>query len=237
MITEYVALDLETTGLDPKKNKIIEIGAVHVKDDIIIEEYQTMINPGWKLSETVMELTGITDEELTDASTIDEKIGEFLDFVGDRVILGHSILFDYSFLKRAAVNHKLSFEVNAIDTLKIARKYLSELPSRGLHAVCLYYGIEHKEHRALEDARATHELYLHLKDSFYNEETAGDFKPQPLHYQVKREGPITPAQKERLSNMLKLHKINPEYDINRLTKNEASRIIDGIILKYGRSLP
>lgn len=235
MITEYVALDLETTGLDPKKNKIIEIGAVHVKDNNIIEEYQTMINPGWKLPEKVTELTGITDEELTGAPAIEDKIGEFLDFVGDRVILGHSILFDYSFLKRAAVNHKLSFEADAIDTLKISRKYLSELPSRNLHAICLYYGIDHKEHRALEDARATHKLYLHLKDSFYNEETAGDFKPQSLHYQVKREGPITPAQKERLSNMLKMHKIKPEYDINRLTKNEASRIIDKIILEYGRS--
>ncbi len=234
MITEYIALDLETTGLDPKKNKIIEIAAVHVKDGAVIERYQTLLNPGWRLPEKITELTGITDEELLDAPVIEEKLGEFLEFIQDRVIVGHSVLFDYSFLKRAAVNQGLVFEARAVDTLKIARKYLADLPSRNLHALCLHYGIEHHAHRALADAEATHELLVRLWEQFYQEETADDFLPWELHYQVKREGPITKPQKERLLRMLKQHKINPEYDVARLTKNEASRIIDKIILKYGK---
>lgn len=234
MITEYIALDLETTGLDPKKNKIIEIAAVHVKDGAVTERYQTLLNPGWKLPERITELTGITDEDLSDAPAIGEKLGEFLDFVQNRVIVGHSILFDYSFLKRAAVNQGLVFEARAVDTLKIARKYLAGLPSRNLHALCLYYGIEHRAHRALADAEATHELLVRMRDQFYREETAEDFLPKELHYQVKREGPIMKSQKERLLRMLEQHKINPEYDVERLTRNEASRIIDKIILDYGR---
>ncbi|MDE6687053.1 MAG: 3'-5' exonuclease [Lachnospiraceae bacterium] len=235
MITEYIALDLETTGLDPKKNKIIEIAAVHVKDGAVKERYQTLLNPGWRLPEKITELTGITEEELLDAPVIGEKLGEFLEFLQDRVIVGHSVLFDYSFLKRAAVNHGLVFEAKAIDTLKIARKYLADLPSRNLHALCLHYGIEHHAHRALADAEATHELLIRLWKQFYQEETAEDFLPQELHYQVKREGPIMKSQKERLLRMLEQHKINPEYDVARLTRNEASRIIDKIILEYGKS--
>ncbi len=234
VITEYIALDLETTGLDPKKHKIIEIAAVHVKDGAVTERYQTLLNPGWKLPEKITELTGITDETLLDAPLIEEKLGEFLEFVQNRVIVGHSVMFDYSFLKRAAVNRGLSFEVRAIDTLRIARKYLADLPSRNLHALCVYYEIEHHAHRALADAEATHELLVRLWDQFYREEKADDFKPFELHYQVKREGPITKPQKERLLRMLEQHKINPEYDVARLTRNEASRIIDKIILKYGK---
>lgn len=235
MITEYIALDLETTGLDPKKNKIIEIAAIHVKDSAVTGKYQTLLNPGWRLPEKITELTGITNEELLDAPVIGEKLGEFLDFVQDRVIVGHSVMFDYSFLKRAAVNQGLVFEARAVDTLKIARKYLAGLPSRNLHALCLHYGIEHHAHRALADAEAAHELLVKLQEQFYREETADDFLPRELHYQVKREGPIMKSQKERLLRMLEQHKINPEYDIARLTRNEASRIIDKIILKYGKS--
>lgn len=198
MITEYIALDLETTGLDPKKNKIIEIAAVHVKDGMVTERYQTLLNPGWKLPERITELTGITNEELLDAPMIGERLGEFLEFVRDFVIVGHSVMFDYSFLKRAAVNQGLVFEAKAIDTLKIARKYLAELPGRNLHALCLYYGIEHRAHRALSDAEATHELLIRLWRQFYREETAEDFLPWELHYQVKRESPIMMSQKERL---------------------------------------
>lgn len=235
VITEYIALDLETTGLDPKKNKIIEIAAVHVKDGTVMERYQTLLNPGWKLPEHVTKLTGITDDDLLDAPLIGDKLGEFLDFIQDRVIVGHSVMFDYSFLKRAAVNQGLTFEAEAIDTLKIARKYLAGLPSRNLHELCLYYGIEHHAHRALADAEAAHELLVRMWKQFYKEETAEDFLPQTLHYQVKREGPITKPQEERLLRMLKQHKIDPEYDVARLTRNEASRIIDKMILKYGKT--
>ena len=142
-------------------------------------------------------------------------------------------LFDYSFLKKAAVDKKLSFEKNAIDTLKIARKYLTDLEHRSLDYLCQHYQIEHHAHRALEDARATHFLYHKLVELFYEKETqecgAGNlFLPSPLHFQIKRDTPATKAQKEQLYRLLEQHKIVMSVEIERLTRSEASRWIDRI---------
>ncbi len=235
MIQDYVCLDLETTGLDPKTDKIIEIGAVKVKNGEIVDTFQSFVNPGRLLTEKVIELTGICDEDLKDALPIEEVLPKFLDFSGEECFLGHSVLFDYSFMKKAVVNMdgKNKYEKEGIDTLKIARKYLSTLESRRLSYLCTYYKIEQKAHRALEDAVATHKLYQKLAKDFYKEGEK-DFLPQKLIYNVKRESPITNAQKERLSKLITLHKIDYLYDLDRLTRNEASRITDQILATYGR---
>lgn len=236
-LNDYVVFDLETTGLDPKKNKIIEIGAAKVRGGKIIDTFETLVNPGWKLEEKITNITGITDDMLVNQPGIMEVIPKFLDFVEDDVLMGHSVMFDYSFAKRAVVNYdkKNGFTYKGIDTLKIARKYLSDLPSRGLVALCQHYEIKHDAHRALNDAIATHELYQKLITEFcINDENAKDFESVDLVYHVKREGSIMQKQKERLYRLLEQHKIEPEYDVEKLTKNEASRIIDQIISKYGR---
>lgn len=230
MIRDYVSLDLETTGLDPKKDKIIEIGAVRIRDGVIKEHFSCLLNPGRILSETVTGLTGIKDEELKDAPYIEEVIEELLNFIGDDILLGHSVLFDFSFVKRAAVNRKLSFEKKAVDTLKIARKYLPQLESRSLSALCKHYGITYCPHRAYEDAVATHELYLKLYEEFgLREDAESVFAPCEMIYQVKREGPATPRQKERLTRLIEERKIVLKVDVNHMTKNEASRITDYIL--------
>ena len=132
MTDSYISIDLETTGLEPKHDKIIEIGALQVEKGQITDSFSTFVNPGRKLEERITELTGIRDEDLADAPYIQDVLPKLLAFVGDLPLLGHSILFDFSFLKKAAVNQKLSFERGAVDTLKIARKYLPELESRSL---------------------------------------------------------------------------------------------------------
>lgn len=236
---DYVALDLETTGLEPKNDKIIEIGAVRVRGGKIEKEYRTFVNPGRKIEERITLITGITDKDVEGAPYIEDVLEEVLDFIGDDILVGHSILFDYSFLKRAVVNAgtlpgKQDWEKDAVDTLWIARKYLPALPSRGLKALCEHYKIEHLAHRALGDAFATHYLLEKLAEEFYSEETKKDFAPVPLIYKVKREGPATPAQKKRLYAMHQMHKIEADYDVERLTKNEASRCIDKIILHFGK---
>ena len=98
MINSYVSIDLETTGLNPKTDKIIEIGAVRVVDGIPTERFSTFINPGRKLEERIIELTGIQDADLQEAPTIEEVWPSPVEFLGDSILLGHSILFDYSFL-------------------------------------------------------------------------------------------------------------------------------------------
>ena len=264
-VRDYICVDLETTGLNPKSEKIIEIGAVKVTDGRIADTFSQFVHPGKKLEARIAELTGISDENLEGQPRIEEVLPSFLEFAGDLPLLGHNVLFDYSFLKRAAVNQRFTFERKGIDTLKIARRYLPDLPSRNLGALCEYYQIPHQAHRAYEDAKATHLLYQKLCELFYFEsgnqentaESCGteipgradsgagapdktgkagsraDFFPQTLSYQVKREGPATPAQKERLNRLLKQYGITPDYEVEWLTKNEASRKIDRLLAVYG----
>lgn len=242
IIKDYLCLDIETTGLNPKTEKIIEIGAVRVRDGVITDCFESLVAPGRLLQERITNLTGITDKMLEGAPEKEEVIPKFLKFAGDDILLGHSVLFDYSFLKRAAVNCNERFERNGIDTLKIARKFLPEIESRSLGYLCSYYKIEHKAHRALADAKATVSLYQRLTEEFYTEE---DFNPFPLKYKVKKESPITKSQKERLYRLLEKHKLTIGADeelrvcltmeIDKLTRNEASRYTDRILSKCGRS--
>ena len=248
MLDTYVSIDLETTGLNPKRDRIIEIGAIRVEQGEITGEFSTFVNPGRKLEERITELTGIRDEDLADAPELDEVFPELLEFLGDYPLLGHRILFDYSFLKKAAVDRKLDFERSGVDTLQIARKHLPELPHRNLEYLCQFYEIPHHAHRALEDAKATDRLFRKLVELFYREENAGQvptesagkaakdnlFVPSPLHYQVKRDTPATKPQKERLYRLQEQHKITLEVDVEKLTRSEASRLADKILAKYGR---
>lgn len=240
-IRDFIAVDLETTGLDPKRDKIIEIGAVKVRGGQAVEFYEQLINPGRKLSEVVMKITHLTDKDLEKAPTIQEVLPAFLDFAGNDCLLGHFILFDFSFLKKAAINEGFGFEKEAIDTLSIARKYLPELDSRKLSDLCEYFQISHKAHRALHDAQATVALYEKLLEKFYYHEISEEegrrknaFLPSKLIYQVKKEGPITPSQKRLLLRTLSYHSIESKYEIEKMTRNEASRYYDQLILKFGK---
>lgn len=234
MLDDYTALDIETTGLNPKLDRIIEVGAVRVRGGKVTDIYESFVNPGRVLEERICSLTGINEDMLKDAPEAGDIIVSLMDFIGEDILVGHKILFDYSFIKKTAVNSKLSFEKKGIDTLKLANRFLQELPSRKLEYLCRYYGIEHTAHRALGDARAASDLYLRLKELFYKEENAKDFAPRQLICQVKKETPITKSQKERLYKLLDKHKITIEYDADKLTRNEADRIMDKILAEYGR---
>ena len=230
----YVSVDLETTGLNPKTDKIIEIGAVRVENGVRTEVFETFVKPACLLPPKITELTGITDDLLKEAPEIAEVLPDFLAFLKEDVLLGHSVLFDYSFIKKAAVNNRMTFERQGIDTLKIARRFLPELESRSLDFLCGYYAIPHKAHRALADADAACLLYDRLWESFGGGEDIAVFAPKALQYQAKRETPATPAQKERLYKLIAKHKIAVEYEPEKLTRSEASRYTDRILAKYGR---
>lgn len=228
MINSYVCIDLETTGLNPKQDKIIEIGAVKVIEGQKTDTFSMFVNPGRKLEERIIELTGITQEQVDKAQSLEQILPELMRFLEDLPLLGHRVLFDYSFLKKAAVNQKLPFEKQGIDTLRIARVFLPQLERRSLEYLCKYYEIPHIAHRAIEDAEATSRLYQLLAAQYY-EKDARIFAPVPLHYAVKRETPVTKAQKERLYRLLEQHNIIPDFDVEQLTRSEASRYADKII--------
>lgn len=233
----YIAIDLETTGLNPKTDRIIEIGAVKVINNSITESFETFVDPGRVLPERIIELTGITQEQLIGAPSREAAMQALLDFIGEDTespLLGHNILFDFSFLKKDFVYMGLKYEAQGIDTLRIARKYLPEIPSRALPALCSHYGIVTQSHRAKSDAIAAHELYRILMREFGGLEDADViFAPRRLNYQVKRQRPITAHQKERLTKMAALYRYELPYDVNELTKNEADRIMDQLRSTYG----
>ncbi|MCI8374567.1 MAG: 3'-5' exonuclease [Lachnospiraceae bacterium] len=234
MVNTYIALDLETTGLNPSRDRILEIGAVKVVEGQIADTYENLVNPGRSIGRWIEELTGITEEMARTGRDTGEALRELLEFCGNLPLLGHNIIFDYSFIKQNAVNLNLEFEREGIDTLKIARALFPEMEHRSLQALVSYYQIPQEQaHRAASDALSAMELYRRMREDFPDspEEL---FKPKPLVYSVKKQGPITPAQKGYLNDLLKYHKIALEMSVDSLTKNEASRIIDRIILEYGR---
>lgn len=230
----YVVLDLETTGLQPKTDRILEIGALKIENGEVADSYHKMIDPRMRIPCRIQQLTGITQSMAEQGETIEEILPGFLEFCSDLPLLGHNILFDYSFIKHKAVNQGLEFEKQAVDTLKIARKVLPDLESRSLVSLCRYYDIRQEHaHRALDDARSTWQLYCHLKREF-EENYPQEFIPKDLICRVKRQGPITISQKVYLNDLIKYHRIEKDIEIDSLTKSEASKMIDNIILNYGR---
>lgn len=235
MINSYVALDLETTGLHPVHNEIIEIGAVKVEDNMIVDTYQTLVRCHGPISPQIVKLTGITPQMVSQGIALEDSLYEIMDFCKNYILLGHNIQFDFSFLKAKAVICEKTFSSLGIDTLKIARKVLPNLEKRSLEFLSAYYQIPvDVSHRALDDARTAMYLYQIFQREYGNQEEL--FLPSKLEYKVKKQSPVTAAQKGYLNDLLEYHKIEYEKKIEKLTKSEASRIIDEIIRDYGRIL-
>lgn len=230
-------IDLEMTGLNARTEKIIEIGAGKIRDGEIVETYTRLLSPGRKLGKETIRITGITDEMLNGCPTFAEIKDELLDFLGGDVLLGHNVIFDYSFLKKAVINESpkgFRFEKKGIDTLKIARRFLPGDQKKQLPALCEYYGITYHAHRALDDALATFRLYETLWQSYY--EAGPDiFEPKPLVYQVKKESPVMAKQIAQITRLSEQYGIECPYELEKMTKNEASRYIDKLRSSFGVS--
>ena len=167
MINNYVAFDLETTGLDADNDSIIEIGALKVIDGKVCERFIEFVKPPMPIPRHISEITGITNEMVSNAREIQDVIRDFVVFCEDFILVGHNILFDYKFTKRYATLHGLTFEKRGIDTLRIARKVHKEMESKSLGNLCEHYKIENQAaHRAYHDALATAKIYHMLAHEY-----------------------------------------------------------------------
>lgn len=157
----YVCIDLETTGLNIDESEIIEIGAVKVRHGEIEDCYNTLVKPYGLISSRATNVNGITEEDVKDAPHIDDVFENFLNFVGDDILLGHNIAaFDLHIIREQGRKNGRIVDNKYLDTLTLARKMLPDLPSLSLESLCNYYGIENKQaHRALGDCFATIEVY------------------------------------------------------------------------------
>ncbi len=226
-----IAIDVETTGISPEKERIIEIGAFRPETG---EIFRTLIQPGRPLPEKITELTGITDEMLIGAPEEKEAIERLLAFMsGDVILLGHNIGFDHSFLVQAIRRCGLEEpEFLGIDTLKLSRVLCPELPNKKLETMVEHFGLTNERaHRAFEDARVTVEVYRCLKAMNKEPEL---FEPVKLYFKAKKSEPMTQKQRSFLNAILKYHQLEDKYSMENLTKSEASRLIDKLLLAYGR---
>ena len=235
MDNTYVVFDTETTGFNAAgEDQMIEIGAVKVRDGEVVDTFSELINPGIPVPERITELTGITTEMVEDKPGIENVLPQFIEFAGNDMILGHNVRFDYGFLKQNAINLNLQFDKSGLDTLKIARKTLPKEWSKGLENLCRIFGIEDKNHhRAYNDAEVTSKLYMILMNQYGNE-FPGLFEAEEFIYKVKKMQPITEKQKKYLIALIRYHNLEIDYEIDSLSKNEASRKIDKIIAENGK---
>lgn len=223
-------IDLEMTGLNARTEKMIEIGAAKIRDGKVTDTYAQLLNPGRRLDEKTVEITGITEDMLKECPTFVQVKDEFLEFIGEDVLLGHNVIFDYSFLKKAVINESpkgTRFERMGIDTLRIARRFLPGDQKKQLTALCEYYGIAYHAHRALDDALATFCFYEILWENYYDK-GPDIFEPKPLVYQVKKESPVMAKQIAQIKRLSEQYGIECPYELEKMTKNEASRFIDKI---------
>lgn len=233
MIKDYVALDVETTGLNPAEDKIIEIGMVKVKNGVVADKYSTLIDPRQLLDERIVQLTGITQDMLEGQPVIADVIGDILEFMEDLPILGHNVTFDYGFIKKAAINNGYKFERMGIDTLKLARRVLPELPQKKLPFLCQHFGIDAgNSHRAYDDAVSAVKVYEKLWEISNGD--VGLDELMILKCSVKKDSPVTAAQKSYLTALVTKHSLTLDVDVESLTKSKASKLIDGIISQYGK---
>lgn len=161
-LKDYVVFDLETTGVNPETDDIIEISAVKVCGHEITDEYSTLVNPGRHIPAGATAVNGITDEMVADAPDIGTAIAGFMEFIGESVLVGHNIhTFDTNFAYDAAwsaLNRELRNDY--IDTLFMARRCLPKLSHYKLTDLSEYFHIETKgAHRALNDCVMNQRCY------------------------------------------------------------------------------
>jgi DNA polymerase-3 subunit epsilon/ATP-dependent DNA helicase DinG len=159
-----VSLDIETTGLDPKSDSIIEIGAVKFNENRVLDEFSTLINPRKPINSFITNLTGITNAMVMNAPLLADVYPELETFIGDHPILGQNVGFDISFFQRYS-----AFKKNPlIDTYELAAVLMPGAPRYNLGSLCYQLGVMLSDaHRAINDARATMGVYNKLYEKLY----------------------------------------------------------------------
>jgi len=160
----YVIFDLETTGFDAKKDRILEIGAVKLLNGAVVDEFHRRVKPNGPVPPFIQQLTGLTDELLADAPELEDVIGEFLPFIGDAALVAHNAEFDMRFLNAALEESGyLEYRGEIIDTIALAQILWPMEASYGLENLAQSRGVVHDNpHQALSDAQTTATLFQQL---------------------------------------------------------------------------
>ena len=204
----YVVFDIETTGLNPYKHKLIEIGAVKIENGIIKERFSEFVNPIISIPYEIEELTGINDGMLKNAGLVEDVLPRFLEFCEGSVLVAHNAKFDVNFIRLKALELGINIDFTVIDTMTLARVFLNDLKTFNLKSVTKALGvILENHHRAVDDAEATAGVFLRFVEKMKNENI------QTLA-ELNEYGKMTPD----------IIKKTPSHHIILLAKNDTGRI-------------
>lgn len=173
---EFVVLDLETTGLSPRRDKIVEFAGVKFRSGVEVDKYSTLVNPRCELSPLAEAVNGINCDMVADAPCIEDVLPEIRAFLGTAPIVAHNAAFDTGFLQTAYDEvYGWKLENKVIDTLKLSRKAYPQLSSHKLSTLRDFLNIEvETAHRALPDVYATAELFVKCVDAINTQKAATD---------------------------------------------------------------
>ncbi|MEY7999616.1 PolC-type DNA polymerase III [Clostridium sp. Mt-5] len=157
----YVVFDIETTGFSSINDSIIEIGAVKIKDEKVVDKFSEFVNPERAIPDRIVELTGIVDEMVENCGNIKEILPKFMKFIGDSVVVAHNASFDVGFIKKNCNDLNLKFDNPTMDTIPLCKFLFPELKKFKLNVVAKHLGISlENHHRAVDDAGATCDILL-----------------------------------------------------------------------------
>ena len=239
--TTYCVLDLETTGLSFRTEKITEVGIMKVKNGEVIDEFSCFVNPEKPIPQKVVEVTNITDDMVKDAETIDKVFPKILEFVGDSILVAHNADFDIGFLKYNA--SQLGYELNNtyLDTLRLAKSLFPDFKKYKLGFIADKLGIVVEvAHRALDDVDTTVKVF-NIMISMLKEKGAktwddvdsleigkADYKSLPTYHAI-----ILAKDYVGLKNLYKLvsySHLNYFYKKPRILKSLYKKYSEGLIL-------
>ena len=171
-LDEYMAIDVETTGLSPSDEEIIEFGAALVRDGQVIDTFSSLANPGREIPPMIERKTGITNDMIAGARPVNDVLFDFLHFIQDYPLVGYNAHFDVNFIYDSAMRHYgHGIDNNFVDVMQFARRAVKGIHSYKLGVIAKHCGIVNDHaHRALDDAICTHRLYEKMKKYMLNGE-------------------------------------------------------------------
>lgn len=168
-VDDYVVFDLETTGLSPANNEIIEISALKYKNNTLIDSFNELVKPVTPIPSKITKLTGITNEDVANCDTINKVLPDFIAFIENYTLIAHNGSFDLGFIEKYINELNIDYKDNSnIDTLYLARKYLPELDNHKLETLKEYFKLDNASHRATADCETTNVIYQYCKEKKLN---------------------------------------------------------------------
>lgn len=183
----FVCLDCETTGLDTKNDRIIEVACVRFNKTEILDSFESLVNPHIPIPEASTKIHNITDQMVKDSPSIEEVLPKVFELVGAKVIVGHGIQFDLDVIHEEAVRAGIEdplYGRSAIDTLRLARLY-GEAPKNSLSDLRQHFNIESMgAHRAMGDVLVNVDVFRHLSRRFKSLSEIFDILSRPIEMRL-----------------------------------------------------